>query len=255
MGCWSEVKRLGGRAIASCDWQVEKLATDGSHFCVYLSGELVGEVTWGLSGDHNLQNALAAIAAARHVGVTPDHACEALATFKGVKRRLELLGEAGGDGRVKLYDDFAHHPTAIASTLEGVRAGVGSDRLLAIIEPRSNTMKLGVHKQALADSVKAADASFWYQPGQLEWQLAEMLKAGEPLSSSEERPSSATVFATTDDIVAATVARVARDPSVNWHLVIMSNGGFENIHQRLLTALQTALSGETDLPTTFRIRQ
>ncbi|WP_188152342.1 UDP-N-acetylmuramate:L-alanyl-gamma-D-glutamyl-meso-diaminopimelate ligase [Teredinibacter waterburyi] len=245
MGCWSEVKRLGERANSDCEWQVEKRSADGSHFCVYLSGELVGEVSWGLRGDHNLQNALAALAAARHVGVTPDHACEALASFKGVKRRLELLGEVGRGGRVKLYDDFAHHPTAITSTLEGVRAGIGSDRLLAIIEPRSNTMKLGVHKQALADSVKAADESFWYQPGQLEWQLAETLQSGDTLSSSDGSSSAATVFATTDAIVAATVERVTCDQSVNWHLVIMSNGGFENIHQRLLTALQAALRGET----------
>ena len=154
-GCWSELEQIGA------EWQVESLKEDGSRFKVLHNGKGVGEVDWELTGQHNVANGLAAIAAARHVGVLPTQACEALSGFKGVKRRMELRAEIDD---VQIYDDFAHHPTAIATTLEGLRARYPDARIRAVIEPRSNTMKQGVHKDTLMDSVKASSEALWYQP-------------------------------------------------------------------------------------------
>src|SRR5690606_18979636 len=147
-GCWSETEYLDADG-----WRAELHSDDGGCFDVILENQPVGMVSWPLSGLHNVHNALAAIAAARHVGVRPAMACEALSKFFGVKRRMELLANVGG---IHIYDDFAHHPTAIATTLEGLRKKVGADKIIAVLEPRSNTMKLGVHRHELARSTAAA---------------------------------------------------------------------------------------------------
>ena len=155
MGYWSETEMLGKQWSANC------LKEDGSEFQVLRNGTMCGSVRWGQTGSHNVNNALAAIAAARHVGVLPEAACDALCHFQGVKRRMELVADVHG---VKIYDDFAHHPTAIATTLEGFRARVGESPVRVIIEPRSNTMKMGIHKQALADATQSASEVIWFKP-------------------------------------------------------------------------------------------
>ncbi len=188
MGCWSELEYTGEDG----HWQVRKLVADGSQFEVYLGGELAGVVNWDLVGDHNVSNALMAIAAARHVGVTADLACESLATFINTKRRLELKGEVNG---IKVYDDFAHHPTAVELTLGGLRAKVGSERILAVLEPRSNTMKLGVHKQDLAPALQTADEVYIFQPDTIPWSVDEIAMA-------------CTQPATTDSDLEALVAKI-----------------------------------------------
>lgn len=203
------------------EWSVQKLLADGSHFTVLHQQQPVADLHWDLLGDHNIANALAAIAAAHHVGIEPAAAVASLSQFKGVKRRLELLGEVGG---VTVYDDFAHHPTAIASTLEGLRHRVGDARIFAVLEPRSNTMKMGVHQDSLHASVAKADFAWWFQAEQQDWDLAQCLQ----LDGERQR-----IFRDTDALVEA----LCRKAGAGDHIVIMSNGGFEGIHQRLLDAL------------------
>ena len=216
-GCWTPVESFG----ADGDWRYILHSEDGSDFSVICASENVGRVRWGQTGIHNVHNGLAAIAAARHVGVTPAIACEALGRFVGVKRRMELIGERAG---VQVYDDFAHHPTAIATTLDGLRKRVGSERVVAVIEPRSNTMKLGIHKDQLAQAVAAADQVLWFQPNNLDWSLQEVC---------ERSPVPAATYSAIDDLVAATCAAAAGP----CHIVIMSNGGFQGFHHLLLSAL------------------
>lgn len=217
MGCWSELEYTGEGG----HWQARKLVTDGSQFEVYLEGELAGVVNWDLVGDHNVSNAMMAIAAARHVGVTADLACESLATFINTKRRLELKGEHHG---IKVYDDFAHHPTAVELTLGGLRAKVGRERILAVLEPRSNTMKLGVHKQDLAPALQAADEVFIFQPDTIPWSVDEIAVAcSQP--------------ATTDTDLEALVAKIVASARPGDNILVMSNGGFGGIHDKLLAAL------------------
>ncbi|CAM4196318.1 MULTISPECIES: UDP-N-acetylmuramate:L-alanyl-gamma-D-glutamyl-meso-diaminopimelate ligase [Vibrio] len=217
-GCWSETE------FTHKDWQAKKLHADGSHFEVYFEQKKVGEVQWDLVGDHNVNNALMAIAAARHVGVVPDLACEALARFINTKRRLELKGEVHG---ITVYDDFAHHPTAVELTLDGLRNKVGEQRILAVLEPRSSTMKMGVHKDTLAASLGLADKVYLYQPDTIQWSVKDVAKqCSQPTYTSDS----------VDDIVKELVAE-ARSGD---HILIMSNGGFEGIHGKLLDALQTA---------------
>jgi len=189
---------------------------------VYLRGVEVGVVDWQHGGLHNMNNGLAAIAAARHVGVVPTQAIEALCQFEGVKRRMEQLGEVAG---VTLYDDFAHHPTAIETTLDGLRKRVGKARIFAIIEPRSNTMRLGVYKDKLAPVCADADQVLWYQPAGVDWDLQ---------SVAEASPVPAEVFQSTDAII----EKICAESAAGDHVVIMSNGGFEGVHQRLLAALE-----------------
>jgi UDP-N-acetylmuramate: L-alanyl-gamma-D-glutamyl-meso-diaminopimelate ligase len=177
---------------------------------------------WSQIGAHNIHNALAAIAAARHAGVPPVQAIAALERFSGVKRRMELSGEASG---VRVYDDFAHHPTAIASTLRGLRAQVGDGRIIAVLEPRSNTMRMGVFKNALAESLSDADLTVLYQAPDLGWDLADVVAA---LGSRGK---------VCDSVAAATVA-ISKAVRPGDHVLIMSNGGFGGIHRRLLEALQ-----------------
>lgn len=219
-GCWSPQ----ALSEADDDWQTQALCADGSHFQVWHQGVLQGEVRWHLTGRHNMQNAVHALIAARHVGVTPAIALDALSSFPGVKRRMELRGEVAG---VRVYDDFAHHPTAIATTLAGVRARVGQGRVVAVIEPRSNTMRMGTHQAALMQSVVAADEVFWYQPEGMGWSLAALL---------DQSPVPARVLADLSELVAEVIA--SAEPGTE--IVVMSNGSFGGIHEQLLKALKGA---------------
>ncbi|MCU0840101.1 MAG: UDP-N-acetylmuramate:L-alanyl-gamma-D-glutamyl-meso-diaminopimelate ligase [Thiobacillaceae bacterium] len=213
-GCWTPVEAFG----TGDGWQA---VPDGeSAFDVLLDGEPLGRVAWSLVGEHNRLNALAAIAAARHAGVPPAAAIAALARFENVKRRLEVRGTAAG---VTVYDDFAHHPTAIATTLAGLRDKVGDARILAVLEPRSNTMKLGVMKAALAGSLAGADRVYCYAGG-LGWDAAPVFAPlGERASVHEDL-----------DALVEAIAAAARPGD---HVLIMSNGGFGGIHDRLLARL------------------
>lgn len=224
MGCWSEQQTTGSCEQAGADWQSTLRNSDGSHFSVMLDGINAGDVKWLHTGTHNVSNALSAIAAAHHVGVRPETAVAALCEFSGVKRRMDLLGEAAG---VKVYDDFAHHPTAIETTLAGLRAQVGNEVITAVIEPRSNTMRMGVHKDVLAAASQAADDIVWFQPAGADWALDDVVAAS-------EKPAS--VATDVDALVVQLVAK--RRP--NSHIVIMSNGGFGGIHQKLLAQLKAA---------------
>ncbi len=218
-GCWSEIQKIG----VGGQWSASKLVEDGSVFDVVLNSEIVGRVEWDLIGDHNVNNALMAISAARHVGVTPELACEALHSFVNTKRRLEVKGEVNG---ITVYDDFAHHPTAIRLTLGGLRNKVGKDRILAVLEPRSATMKLGVHKSTLAGSLESADEVFMYQPDNIEWSIQEVADmCSQPNFVSDD----------IDTLVDAIITRVQKGD----HILVMSNGGFGGIHQKLLEALAT----------------
>jgi UDP-N-acetylmuramate: L-alanyl-gamma-D-glutamyl-meso-diaminopimelate ligase len=219
-GCWSEQEFSG----ADGQWQAEKRVKDGSHFAVFFQGECVGEVNWDLVGDHNVDNALMAIAAARHVGVTSDLACQALGQFINTKRRLELKGEVNG---VAVYDDFAHHPTAIELTLGGLRNKVGDKPIFAVLEPRSATMKRGVHKETLAASLAHADEVFLFQPPGLDWSV-------EAVAAQCQQP------AFTSDNMDEFVAQIASRAKSGVQILVMSNGGFDGIHGKLLAALDKA---------------
>ena len=216
-GCWTPVERFGD----ADGWHVEPVQADGSRFRVYFRQTLQGEVSWDLIGKHNVLNALAAIAAARHAGVPAKVGIEALATFRNVKRRLELRGMVDG---VTVYDDFAHHPTAIAVTLDALRARVGDRRVVAVLEARSHTMRLGVHRAQLAPALQAADAVLLLQPADLQWDM------GEVLSALGDR---AHAYHTVDAIVAA----LDRELQTGDQVLIMSNGGFDGIHAKLLARL------------------
>lgn len=215
MGVWTPVQYLGGQ------WQCGQSTADGSRFEVIFEQQVVGEVSWTLSGQHNISNAFAAIAAARHVGVEPHISCEALSQFVGVKRRMELLADIES---IKIYDDFAHHPTAIALTLEGLRAQVGEGRIIAIIEPRSNTMKQGVHQPVLKQSCVAADRVYWLEPEDMGWSLS----AAQDYGGTEHY-----VASNTADIV----TRVAAEARPTDQIVIMSNGSFDGLSRKLINAL------------------
>jgi UDP-N-acetylmuramate: L-alanyl-gamma-D-glutamyl-meso-diaminopimelate ligase len=221
MGAWTDISRVSFAEDGS-EWRANLISEDGSQFEVYHEGKLQGEVRWSMTGNHSVNNGLVAIAAARNVGVQPHHAIEALNEFGGVKRRMELLGEVNG---VRVYDDFAHHPTAIETTLEGIRAQVGKGRVIAVIEPRSNTMRLGTHQSLLAESVAAADQVYWYQPAGMDWSL-------DSVAASSSVP--AAVYSDTDELI----GQLVNDLQPDSHVVIMSNGGFEGIHQRLLAKLK-----------------
>ncbi|MDX1916044.1 MAG: UDP-N-acetylmuramate:L-alanyl-gamma-D-glutamyl-meso-diaminopimelate ligase [Methylophilus sp.] len=214
-GCWSNLEYFG-----SVDgWEVQNVDTQG-RFDVMFKGERLGNVSWDLLGEHNRMNALAVIAAARHVGVAPCIAIEALGEFKNVKRRMEVKGEVKG---ITVYDDFAHHPTAIDTTIAGLRAKVGNSRILAVLEPRSNTMKLGVMKDALPASLKDADLVFCYGAN-LGWDAAEALK---PIAHKAQ----------TFDDLNTLVQAIAKTAKSGDHILVMSNGGFGGIHQKILNQL------------------
>ncbi|WP_168405791.1 UDP-N-acetylmuramate:L-alanyl-gamma-D-glutamyl-meso-diaminopimelate ligase [Acinetobacter indicus] len=224
MGCWTPVVRTSLTAHAQAALSAEQLQADGSHFKVLQDGVVQGEVCWNMTGQHSVANALATIAAAAHVGVSIETACAALSNFGGVKRRMELLDTVRG---IEVYDDFAHHPTAIDTTLEGARKRLGERKLWAIIEPRSNTMRMGSHKDGLAHSARLADEVIWYQPEGLDWDLQPVVAAA---------PNKAKIAQTLDDII-HTVSQEAGEGDA---VVIMSNGGFGGLHQKLLSALKSA---------------
>jgi UDP-N-acetylmuramate: L-alanyl-gamma-D-glutamyl-meso-diaminopimelate ligase len=216
-GCWSEVQRFGTKRE-----EPGGLTARGEpHAFDVLRGSLrIGRVEWGLAGVHNQSNALAAIGAAEHAGVPPDRAAAALTGFRNVRRRLELRGEAGG---VKVYDDFAHHPTAMHTTINGLRRKVGLQRILAVFEPRSNTMKLGTMKALLPWALEEADLAFGLQ-GPYGWSVQEALA---PLGAQ----------AAVADSVDALVTQVVKAARTGDHVLCMSNGGFGGIHDKLLAAL------------------
>ena len=216
-GCWSDVARFGVRG----DTPGFRARGEPHAFDVLKAGVLVGRVEWNLLGEHNQMNALAAIAAAEHVGVSPQAACEALSQFANVKRRLELKGEVRG---ITVYDDFAHHPTAIRTTVDGLRRKVGPDhRILAVFEPRSNTMKLGTMKALLPWSLEDADLSFCHSGG-LGWDANEALL---PMGDQ----------AVVADNIDTLVAKVVKAAKPGDQILCMSNGGFGGIHDKLLKAL------------------
>jgi UDP-N-acetylmuramate: L-alanyl-gamma-D-glutamyl-meso-diaminopimelate ligase len=214
-GLWTPVERFG----SSGGWTAGDVDANG-HFDVFFNSTLQGRVKWDLIGEHNRMNALAAIAAARHAGVPADVGIDALSRFENVKRRMEVRGAVHG---ITVYDDFAHHPTAIATTLEGLRAKVGKARILAILEPRSNTMKLGVMKAQLPGSLATADQVYCYGAN-LGWDPAEALA---PLGDK------ARVFDNLDKLV----SQLVKDARPGDHVLMMSNGGFGGIHAKLLDAL------------------
>ncbi len=221
MGCWTPVETFG---IGRGDWQATMVEADGSVFTVRHNGELIGEVRWSLLGNHSVMNALAALAAAAAAGADPGALLQAFATFESVKRRMELVGEVNG---VRVYDDFAHHPTAIATTLAGLRAKVGNARILVALEPRSNSMRQGAHAEALAPSLSDADAVVFLHRPELPWD------AGRVTAALGGRGSTAP---TVDALIAALRAQARAGDQV----IFMSNGGFEAAPRRFVENLRQA---------------
>lgn len=227
MGCWTPVERFGldaGDGAAGFDWSARLIREDGSRFAVLRQGRELGEVEWPLLGRHNVMNALAALAAADAVGVDVAAVLPALARFRSVKRRLEVIGEAGG---VTVYDDFAHHPTAIATTLAGLRARVGAARIVVAMEPRSNSMRLGAHADALAPSLDGADTVVFLHRPELAWDAGKVVAGlrGEGVAVADA-----------DALIAALRERVRAGD----HVVFMSNGGFDGAPRRFFAALAQA---------------
>ncbi len=228
MGCWSPresfaVVKAAGGAGADAEWSaVIAPGSAASRFAVLCRGTTVAEVNWPLLGEHNVMNALAAIAAARHVGVPPERAARALGEFRGVKRRMEIRGVVDG---VTVYDDFAHHPTAIATTLSGLRARVGGARIVAVLEARSNTMKLGVHREQMAPALALADRAWLLNPPDIGWDLPSAVAA---------LGARASLAASVDELVKG----LADDSRPGDHILVMSNGGFGGLHDKLLAALR-----------------
>lgn len=219
MGCWSEEEYTGDNAR----WQAEKVTNDCGEFDVRYDGEISGRVTWGLVGEHNMQNALMAVAAAHHVGVPVAEACRALGKFINARRRLELRGEVNG---ISVYDDFAHHPTAILATLQALRSKVGGTaRILVILEPRSNTMKMGISKDDIAPALGRADEVFIFQPANIPWLVSEIT----------ERCVQPAYWSGDLDALTNMVAEHAQPGD---HILVMSNGSFGGIHDKLLEKLK-----------------
>ena len=230
-GCWSHIQTFGDEKsdeksdVKNSGWRYKLLAADGSRFEITDANNQSAQISWQHSGQHNVLNAIAAVMAASTVGVSLETACEALCQFVGVKRRMEVIYE---DGQVTVYDDFAHHPTAIVSTVEGLRAKVGTEQVVAIVEPRSATMKLGMHKAALSDAVAAADSALWYRGPAVNWDLQAVASAcAVPAMVCDE----------IDQLLASTLEQI-HGSSEKSHVVVMSNGGFEGFHLRLVAALK-----------------
>jgi UDP-N-acetylmuramate: L-alanyl-gamma-D-glutamyl-meso-diaminopimelate ligase len=223
MGCWTPLEGFARTARPGALW-TGKGSADFSRFDVFEGERLRGTVEWSLLGAHNMENALGAIAAARHAGVDVPAAVEALAHFKGIARRMQLRGEVGG---VRVYDDFAHHPTAIATTIDGLRKRIGTSRLIAVLEARSHTMRMGVHRQTLAPSLAGADEVWLYAPADLGWDIAAVAAAlGKRAHTSAE--------------VGALAGELAAASRPGDHVLVMSNGGFGGLHDKLLAALTAA---------------
>ena len=219
-GCWSRRRSFSASDTAASGHATD-VAQGGTAFTLCASGR-EASVSWGHTGIHNVANAVAASVAAMDVGVTLDVAAAALSDFTGVRRRMELVGVRRG---ISVFDDFAHHPTAIASTLEGIRAAGAGGRVIAVIEPRSNTMRLGAHRQRLPTCVDASDRVLWYQPEDVDWDM-------DSVATQSRTPAS--VHRSVADIIHTLVA----DSAPGDRIVVMSNGGFQGIHQRLLAALE-----------------
>ncbi len=224
MGCWTPLSSFAVGVDSGADWRAELVAPDGTAFCVFQDDEPALAVNWSQCGIHNVENALTAMAAARHVGVPTAVAAAALGEFGGVKRRLELLGRVRD---IAVYDDFAHHPTAIATTLQGLRARSKEGRVIALIEPRSNTMRMGQHRDELAASTALADRVFWFQPAGMNWSLDMVV---------EQSRAPAQLVENIDELA----QQVAREALPGDQIVIMSNGSFGGIHQKLLNQLHKA---------------
>jgi UDP-N-acetylmuramate: L-alanyl-gamma-D-glutamyl-meso-diaminopimelate ligase len=228
MGCWTPLEGFDRAGAAGATWSAVAApgAEDFSRFEVLEGGCSRGLVEWDLIGAHNVDNALAAIAAARHAGVPVEHSLAALRHFRGIARRMQLRAEVDG---IRVYDDFAHHPTAIATTLDGLRRRVGAQRIVAVLEPRSNTMRMGVHRTTLAPSLAGADEVWLYAPADLGWDAGEVVQA---LGSRARMASDV-------DQLAGDLARsLRRDDNV----LIMSNGGFGGLHGKLIAALERRAS-------------
>jgi UDP-N-acetylmuramate: L-alanyl-gamma-D-glutamyl-meso-diaminopimelate ligase len=227
-GCWTPVERFARAPGAAVQWSLSAPpGSDFSRFHVLLEAQDCGELHWGTIGAHNAENALAALAAARHAGVPVEQGIEALRGFQGVARRMQLRGVAAG---VHVYDDFAHHPTAIRTTIDGLRRRVGRERIIAVLEPRSQTMRLGVHQAALAGALGAADEVWLYAPPALNWDAA---------GAVASLGSHAHVIAD----LSALVRELALHLAPGDHALIMSNGGFGGLHGRLLEALAARGAG------------
>jgi len=233
MGCWTPCEGFAGRAAGlNARWTSRPApgVTDGSSFDVLEGATVHGRVQWALIGDHNVDNALASLAAARHAGVPVAQAIEALRSFKGVARRMQVRGEAGG---IVVYDDFAHHPTAIHTTLAGLRARVNGARIVAVLEPRSQTMRMGVHRDALAPAFALADEVWIYAPANLGWDVQPVITAlGERGHVQRDL-----------DALGAELSRSLRPGD---HVLVMSNGSFGALHERLLAALRARFGRATD---------
>jgi UDP-N-acetylmuramate: L-alanyl-gamma-D-glutamyl-meso-diaminopimelate ligase len=222
LGAWTPIEGFARVAGGNVTWSLDlPEGGDFSKFVVLEGGRPLGTVRWDLLGAHNAENALAAIGAARHAGVTVDRAIAALAAFKGVKRRMELRGEVRG---IAVYDDFAHHPTAIAYTIDGLRRKVGGKRIVAVLEPRSATMRMGVHRDTLAPSLAAADAVWMFAPPDLGWDAGAVV---------ESLGAKGRVARSLDELLAGLVAAALPGDQV----LVMSNGGFGGLHGKLLEAL------------------
>ena len=218
MGCWSDTESFGE---VSANWQIVSSNSDFSQFNVEHEGKELGTVNWSLIGEHNANNGLAAIIAAEHVGISVSKSCEALTEFRSVKRRLECIFNKNG---TRIYDDFAHHPTAISKTLEALRQHVGEARIIAIMEPRSNTMKMGIHAETLAASFEKADQVLLFQADNIDWDIA---------NNMSELGDRCRVFKDIEKIVSF----VTEQHQSGDQIVIMSNGGFGGIHKKLIEAL------------------
>lgn len=236
MGCWTPTEFSCSDNVLQ-GWQAEKLDEQGSEFVVSINGKKQGTVKWNLIGDFNIDNAVMAIAAARHAGVPAHIAIEALADFINTKRRFELRGTVGD---ISVYDDFAHHPTAIAKTLAGVRAKVSAHnndsnkgRVIAVLEPRSNTMKSGVHKEALPKSLVDADHVYIYQGEQVNWSVSDLITQCEAPCYVESN-------------IEKLVERITTQTQAGDIIVVMSNGGFDNIHEKLLCRLAKNITVRLD---------
>ncbi len=227
-GCWTPIESFSGEKDEQAAWSINKIKADGSQCQIYFKQQLVGTLDWQLIGDHNINNALAAISAVRHVGVKTEDALLALKSFKNVKRRMELKGTVNN---ITVFDDFAHHPTAIASTIQGLRYKLQQSkrpnaRIIAVVDPRSNTMRMGCHKKTLINAVDKADLTIFHIPDSYDWYLDtepyENIQAGKSV-----------------EIILEMLKHHVRPGD---HILIMSNGGFDGIHNKLLQQLHTANS-------------
>lgn len=219
MGLWSLHQTFG---LNTGEWHAENISLQGNSFEVWHQNTLLGKVEWSLIGSYNVHNAIACIAAAAHAGMIPKYAIEALSQFKSVKRRMELKGIYK---EIALYDDFAHHPTAIKLTLEALRSKVGKQKIHALLDLRSNTMRLGTHKEDLPNAVKIADEVYIYQSPDVKWNVEEIAQKMLPPSK---------VYKQTQSLIEDVINKA----KANEHILVMSNGGFDNIHLRLIEALK-----------------